>query len=78
MQISSAAVILLQLNSVKYSSLYVYNAAIEKHLHTNFLFTFQIKSKREDMNEFKSPMSQRNVLKVFVIVNGPVGNPESS
>lgn len=29
-------VILLQLNSVKYSWLYVYNAAIEKHLHTNF------------------------------------------
>ena len=45
MQISFAAVILLQLNSVKYSSLYVYNADIEKHLHTNFLFTFQIKSK---------------------------------
>ena len=45
MQISFAAVILLQLNSVKYSSLYVYNAAIEKHLHTNFLFTLQIKSK---------------------------------
>ena len=33
-------VILLQLNSVKYSSLYVYNAAIEKHLHTNFCLLF--------------------------------------
>ena len=30
------------------------------------------------MNESKSPMSKRNVFKVFVIVSGPVGNPESS
>ena len=37
-------VILLQLNSVKYSWLYVYNAAIEKHLHTNFCLLWDKKA----------------------------------